>query len=80
MKIFRGTYRALAFFLGGGWMMLRIGFMTLIKGEDLSRALRYKLHFLRWLLPTMGLKIDYYGDPPREAGLLMCNHRSYFDP
>ena len=61
-------------------MMLRIAVISLFKGKDLARALRYKLHFLRWLIPAMGLKIDYYGDAPREPGLLMCNHRSYFDP
>ncbi|NNC82859.1 MAG: 1-acyl-sn-glycerol-3-phosphate acyltransferase [Flavobacteriales bacterium] len=80
MKILRGTYRALAFFLGGGWMMLRIAFMTMLKGPDLQRSLRYRLHFLRWLIPTLGVRIEYYGEFPREAGLLMCNHRSYFDP
>lgn len=54
--------------------------MNLIQGKDLSRSLRYKLHFLRWLQPTMGLKIEYYGEPPRESGLIMSDHRSYFDP
>ncbi len=60
--------------------MMRIVIMNLFGGKDLSRSLRYKQHFLRWLLPTMGLKIEFYGEPPREPGLIMSNHRSYFDP
>jgi 1-acyl-sn-glycerol-3-phosphate acyltransferase len=61
-------------------MMLRIAVMNLVKGLDLSRSLRYRLHFLRFLIPTLGVKVTYEGAPPQEAGLIMCNHRSYFDP
>ncbi len=60
--------------------MLRIAVMNLIKGIDLSRSLRYRLQFIRFLIPALGVKVEYFGDPPRSPGLIMCDHRSYFDP
>lgn len=80
MKMLRGTVRALLFGLGGLWMMLRIGVANIITGLDLSRSLRYRLQFIRFLIPALGVKVIYNGNPPEDAGLIVCNHRSYFDP
>jgi len=60
--------------------MLRIAVMNFFKGLDLSRSLRYRLQFIRFLIPALGVKVEYIGDPPRSPGLIMCDHRSYFDP
>jgi lyso-ornithine lipid O-acyltransferase len=76
----RGTFRALVFFISGGWMMLKIWFMMKIKGLDLDRALKYRKKLLNWLIPFFGVRITTYGELPTEPGLLLCNHRSYFDP
>jgi 1-acyl-sn-glycerol-3-phosphate acyltransferase len=70
----------LVFFIAGGWMMFKIWFMMKLKGLDLDRALKYREGLLRWLIPFFGVRISTYGTPPKEAGLLLCNHRSYFDP
>jgi len=61
-------------------MIVRIAIMNFFKGLDLDRSLRYRLYFIRVLIPVLGVKVQYKGDPPRTPGLIMCDHRSYFDP
>jgi len=80
MKNIRATIRALGFFIGAGWMMLKIWIVQQFKGPSLDRSIRYRQNLLQWLLPFMGVHIEVLGELPEEPGLLLCNHRSYFDP
>lgn len=80
MYIISGFFKALAFGLGGLWMMLRIAVVNLFMGPKLERSLRYRQQFINFLLWMLRVKVEHVGKPPAEAGLIMCNHRSYFDP
>jgi 1-acyl-sn-glycerol-3-phosphate acyltransferase len=47
-----------------------------------------KLRNMRWVSRfnnsnyqfTLGIRLQIYGKPPTEQGLIVANHRSYFDP
>ena len=36
--------------------------------------------WFRILSRGLGVRMETFGELPKEAGLLVCNHRSYFDP
>jgi 1-acyl-sn-glycerol-3-phosphate acyltransferase len=80
MKYIRGTIRVLLFGLGAMGMLMRIAIVNAFRDPDLKRSLRYRQEFIRWLIPAVGAQVEFFGEPPKGAGLLMCNHRSYFDP
>ncbi len=57
-----------------------VGLATLILGENKLRNLRIRRRYVRMILPVLGVRLQVYGDLPTQAGLLIGNHRSYFDP
>lgn len=49
-------------------------------GNDLDRSLRNRRQWFWLINKSLGIDVEIYGEMPIEAGLLVCNHRSYFDP
>ncbi|MCF6182952.1 lysophospholipid acyltransferase family protein [Lutibacter sp.] len=62
-----------------GWLLFTNLF---IKFDDkkLKRGILYRRFIIRNLLVILGSSIITYGKVPTESGLIISNHRSYFDP
>ena len=76
----RAAYRLAFFGFGAIFYILRYLSKSLIVGYSLDRGLRLRKEFTNILIPILGIQIEVIGDLPKEGGLLVCNHRSYFDP
>lgn len=76
----RAAYRLAFFGLGAIFYILRYLIKSFFVGYNLDRGLRLRKEFTNILIPVLGIKIEVFGDLPRGGGLLVCNHRSYFDP
>lgn len=77
---FRGAIRLIFFATGSLFYITRYLLKATITGNDLPRALRLLGQWTRILTYGLGLEIEVVGDIPKQAGLLVCNHRSYTDP
>ena len=76
----RGTIRLVFFATGTLFYITRYLLKAAIIGNNLPRALRLLGQWTRILTNGLGLEIEVVGDIPQQAGLLVCNHRSYTDP
>lgn len=50
------------------------------KEKKLERGIFIRRFAIRILHPILGSKITVYGKEPVDSGLIVSNHRSYFDP
>jgi len=50
------------------------------KQKKIARGIVYRRSIIRILLKMLGAKVIVYGKEFTESGLIICNHRSYFDP
>ncbi len=48
--------------------------------KKIERGIRYRRSNIRLLHIVLGSKITVYGKEPTVSGLIISNHRSYFDP
>jgi len=48
--------------------------------KKLARGIRYRRSIIRGLHIILGTKVTVYGTEPSLSGLIILNHRSYFDP
>ena len=76
----RGILRLVFFATGSIFYISRYLLKAAFVGNDLARALRLLSEWTNFLAKGLGLKIERIGDLPTQAGLLVCNHRSYTDP
>jgi len=76
----RAAYRLAFFGFGATFYIFRYLIKSLFIGYDLDRGLRLRKEFTNILIPVLGVQIEVIGDLPKGGGLLVCNHRSYFDP
>jgi len=76
----RGVLRLVFFAIGSIFYISRYLIKRVVIGDDLQRALRLLSQWTNLLTKGLGLKIEVIGDIPKQAGLLVCNHRSYTDP
>lgn len=77
---FRAAYRLTFFAFGASFYISRYLFKSLFVGYNLDRGLRLRKELTNVLIPVLGIEIEVLGDLPEGGGLLVCNHRSYFDP
>jgi len=76
----RATFRLTFFAFGAIFYISRYLFKSIFVGYNLDRGLRLRKEFTNILIPVLGIQIEVIGDLPKGGGLLICNHRSYFDP
>jgi 1-acyl-sn-glycerol-3-phosphate acyltransferase len=76
----RATYRLAFFGLGAVFYISRYLIKSIFVGYSLDRGLRLRKEFTNILIPVLGIQIEVFGELPKGGGLLVCNHRSYFDP
>jgi len=50
------------------------------RAKKISRGIVYRRFIIRLLHKILGAKIIVYGTEFKESGLIISNHRSYFDP
>ena len=50
------------------------------KDKKIKRGIVYRRFIIRILHIVLGSKIIVYGEEPKTSGLIISNHRSYFDP
>jgi len=50
------------------------------KDKKIARGIIYRRQIIRILHVVLGSKITVYGKEPITSGLIISNHRSYFDP
>ncbi len=60
-------------------LLLLIGLFYQSKEKKLERGILLRRFIIRVLHPILGSKITVYGKEPVESGLIVSNHRSYFD-
>ena len=60
-------------------LLLLIGLFYKKKKKKLERGILLRRFIIRVLHPILGSKITVYGKEPVESGLIVSNHRSYFD-
>jgi len=76
----RAFFRISFFALGSLIYILRYLIKASVLGNDLNRALRIRREWFSLINWGLGVKVEIFGTPPVKPGLLVCNHRSYFDP
>jgi 1-acyl-sn-glycerol-3-phosphate acyltransferase len=50
------------------------------KDKKLSRGIKYRRTIIRIIIILLGTKITQYGKKFNQSGLIVFNHRSYYDP
>ena len=80
IKTTRAIIRLLTFIFTSSGTLLVYFFVSIFKGLDMHRALRYRRRWLHFIVPFLGVKYEIFGKPPEGVGLIVCNHRSYIDP
>lgn len=76
----RATLRLLFFAVGSLYYIFRYSIKAMFLGNDLDRALRIRRQWFSQICWGLGVQIQTIGELPQEGGLLISNHRSYFDP
>ena len=76
----RASLRLLFFAIGSFYYIFRYLIKASLLGHDRDRALRLRKKWFGNICFGLGVKIQTYGELPKEGGLLVSNHRSYFDP
>jgi len=76
----RAFLRISFFAFGSIFYISRYLIKAAIVGNDLDRALRIRRQWFWLINKGLGVQVEVFGELPKEAGLLVCNHRSYFDP
>lgn len=61
-------------------LLLVINLFYKSKEKKLERGILLRRFAIRMLHPILGSKITVYGKEPIDSGLIVSNHRSYFDP
>lgn len=80
MHRIRAFLRITYFALGSIYFMARYVIKAFFVGNDLDRILNIRRRWFYLIHKGLGVKIEKMGALPKEAGLLVCNHRSYYDP
>ncbi len=76
----RASLRLLYFALGSLFYIALILLANRLLGPSVDRTLRWRQRWFRQIGWGMGVKVEMRGALPQGGGLLVCNHRSYFDP
>lgn len=76
----RASIRLFLFALGSMFYIIRYLLKAIFLGIDLDRALRLRIEWFHWINKILGVELETFGTKPEESGLIVCNHRSYFDP
>ena len=76
----RAFARLLFFAIGSIYYILRYLIKATFVGHNSDRALRMRRDWFKSICWGVGVEIETFGEFPKEGGLLVCNHRSYFDP
>lgn len=80
MNTFRAFLRLCFFAVGSFYFIFRYLIKAAIVGDDFDRALRLRKQWFSLINKNLGVITEVYGEEPKVSGLLVCNHRSYFDP
>ncbi len=80
MSYIRATLRMIYFGMGSFYYIFRYLIKATFVGDDLDRALRIRRRWFKNICWGLGVKLETYGKLPEKSGLLVSNHRSYFDP
>lgn len=80
VKSLRVILRFLFFIFYTSWIVLRIGVMNMLFGNNIRRSMRIRQKWARTLLPKLGINLIVKGNLPSYPCLLVANHRSYLDP
>ncbi|HEB62294.1 MAG TPA: 1-acyl-sn-glycerol-3-phosphate acyltransferase [Bacteroidetes bacterium] len=80
MGKFRAILRFIAFASVAALYIVRYLFISIFKGIDLQRGILHRQRMMKWFIRITGAQIERRGNVPKEAALLVSNHRSYFDP
>ena len=76
----RALWRISFFALGSLFYIARIALGNWWRGEDTDRNLRLRRQWFARISRFLGVRVETIGRVPEQSGLLVCNHRSYFDP
>lgn len=80
IAFFRALWRIFFFAIGSLFYITCILLASLLLGQNLDRNLRLRRQWFSIITKALGVRIETFGDVPEQSGLLVCNHRSYFDP
>lgn len=80
LNFIRAFLRISFFAIGSLFYIFRYLAKAAILGNDLDRGLRIRRQWFAIIHKSLGVKVEISGEIPKAPGLLVCNHRSYFDP
>ncbi len=76
----RGSFRMLYFLLVTVHRVVVLMFHHWLKPGDEEGIMALRQRYVRHICRTMGFKLHRFGELPKGAGIVIGNHRSYFDP
>lgn len=76
----RAFFRLCFFAIGSTYYITRCLLKSVFNGLDLDHSLPLRMSWFKKINKGIGVQIETYGTPPTDPGLIVCNHRSYFDP
>ena len=76
----RAFFRLLYFAFMAIATLLAYFIVSIFKGLDMNRALKYRRWYVKGLIRFLGIQLDIQGPFPKVPGLIISNHRSYIDP
>ncbi len=60
--------------------LIVVNFFHKDKTKNIKRGIIYRRSIIRYIHKILGTRITVYGKEPLQSGLIVFNHRSYFDP
>src|SRR5580693_4271688 len=82
MKILIGLPRFIAFAIISVMCILYYAFSGIFLGYTIERGFKIRTVFIRVMLVVLNVDLKIYGQVPSKSfkGIIIANHRSYFDP
>jgi 1-acyl-sn-glycerol-3-phosphate acyltransferase len=82
LSSFLGLTRLVLFFTIISFLSLLFYLSSLFWSEEKTarNALSFRDLIIKIINSLLGIRLQIYGKPPIEQGLIVANHRSYFDP
>ena len=80
MSWIRGLIRLLFFAIGSLYYILRCSLHAILVKDSLEGILKLRRLWFAQICWGLGIEVETRGKLPTLSGLLLCNHRSYFDP
>ena len=74
-----GFVRLLLFIVSTAILIFVTVMLGVVLGTNIRRSMRMRRWWARIMVKLLGVKMDIRGEIPEQPGIIISNHRSYFD-